>query len=122
VGEGEDDSEAEGVGVQDELSQQAACPEKKTKSKRNREARLREQKAELAAKQKLKAQRLQLQNLGDIQQEIEEAEVERELRQQRRKALQKEKAATEPPRLGKIKYQEAPVQVLSAVPINVGFM
>jgi hypothetical protein len=38
-------------------------------------------------------------------------EAEKEHRRQRRKAIKSQKGLTEPPRLGKVKYEKAPVQV-----------
>lgn len=38
-------------------------------------------------------------------------EAEKEHRRQRREAIKSQKVLTEPPRLGKLKYEKAPVQV-----------
>ena len=38
-------------------------------------------------------------------------DAEKEHRRQRRQAIKTQKALTEPPRLGKLKYEKAPVQV-----------
>ena len=38
-------------------------------------------------------------------------EAEKEHRKQRREAIKAQKALTQPPRLGKLKYQKTPVQV-----------
>lgn len=112
----EDDNESEDEDQEGTRAEQgSAMPSrqhnKKTRTVRNKEARVKEQEAELAAKQKLKQQRRELHNLKTIEQEIGEAEQERERRQQRRETLKAEKALSEPPRLGKVKFKEAPVQV-----------
>lgn len=113
VEEDNDDSEEEqdGAGAAQEGSVPRRQPNKKTRTVRNKEARVKEQEAEMAAKQKVKQQRRELQNLDTIGQEISEVEQERERRLQRREKMKSEKALSEPPRLGKVKFQEAPVQV-----------
>ncbi len=112
VEEVDGDSEEEHSG-QEEGSVPSRRPNKKTRTVRNKEARVKEQEVEMAAKQRLKQQRRELQNLDSIGQEISEAEQERERRQQRRERMKAEKALIAPPRLGKVKFQEAPVQVRS---------
>ncbi|CAL8468446.1 g7986 [Coccomyxa elongata] len=105
--EEESEEELEGTGLVPRRR-----PHKKTRTVRNKEARVKGQEAELAARQKVKQQRRELQNLDSIGQEISEVEQERERRQQRRERLKAEKALSQPPRLGKMKYQEAATQVL----------
>ncbi|CAK0781566.1 hypothetical protein CVIRNUC_005407 [Coccomyxa viridis] len=85
---------------------------KKTAADRNRAARAKEQDAAVGVKQKLKQQRRDLQNMKLLEQELQDMEAEKTHRRQRRDAIKAEKALTEPPRLGKLKYEKAPVQVL----------
>ncbi len=66
--------------------------------------------AELAARRSLKRQRAQLDNLGAIQAEVAALEAQRAKRAQRRAAVKAERAATQPPRLGKLKFTPQPVQ------------
>lgn len=63
--EEESEKELEGTGLVPRRQ-----PHKKTRTVRNKEARVKGQEAELAARQKLKQQRRELQNLDSIGQEI----------------------------------------------------
>ncbi|KXZ53755.1 hypothetical protein GPECTOR_6g672 [Gonium pectorale] len=83
--------------------------EKKTKKERNKEAA----EAELGAKRRLKAQRRELHSLREVQEQLEEEQREKELRRQRMVSLREERAAVEPPRLGKLKFEPPSVQVLT---------
>lgn len=109
--EEESEEELEGAGGPNGGLVWRRRPDRKTRTVRNKEARVKGQEAELAARQKLKQQRRELQNLDFIGQEISEVEQERERRRQRRERLRAEKALSQPPRLGKMKYQETPTQV-----------
>eukprot|EP00198_Chlamydomonas_reinhardtii_P003121 XP_001692457.1 predicted protein [Chlamydomonas reinhardtii] len=76
--------------------------EKKTKKDRNKEARRKALEAQLSGRKALRAQRRELQTLRD------------ELKRQRLAALRAEKAAVEPPRLGKLRFEAPAVAVLTS--------
>ncbi|KIZ05948.1 hypothetical protein MNEG_2008 [Monoraphidium neglectum] len=87
---------------------------KKTRADRNREARRRAQEAEAAARSALKRQRRELDNVGSLQAQLQEEEEERAARLLRRQTVAAEKAASRPPRLGKLRYVDAPPPVLTS--------
>ena len=48
---------------------------------------------------------------SELQDWLADMDAEKEHRRQRREAIKTQKALTQPPRLGKLKYEKAPVQV-----------
>lgn len=87
------------------------APEKKTRTQRNREKRRREAEAAVGAKKSLKKQRRDLDCLKLLQRDIEQDETERTARAARRAADREEAARQGPPRLGRHKFEPAPLQV-----------
>ena len=85
-------------------------PEKKTRTDRNRAKRRRDAEAAVKAKRSLKKQRQELDSLKAIQQRLGEEEAQAAARSAR-KAADKQDAATRPPRLGRTKFEPAPIQV-----------
>lgn len=87
--------------------------DRKTKKDRAKEIRRREEEAELAERKKHKAQRRDLSELKRLVSEVDGILTEQELRRQRRKADIEEKAANNPPRLSKHRFEPLPLQVLT---------
>ena len=85
--------------------------EKKTQTDRNREKRRRGAEEEHTVKQKLKKQRRDLDSLKDFTAQIAEQEALQKARAIRKAVTKAEKALSEPPKLGKHKFQPASVQV-----------
>ncbi|CAL5221260.1 g3419 [Coccomyxa viridis] len=106
----EDDAEADEASDGHIIS--ARAKGKKTAADRNRASRAKDQNTAVEAKHKLKQQRRDLQNVKQLEQELADMDAEKEHRRQRRQAIKAQKALTQPPRLGKLKYEKAPVQVL----------
>ncbi|GIL53549.1 hypothetical protein Vafri_9131, partial [Volvox africanus] len=87
---------------------------KKSRQERNKEARRKAVEAEAEERRRLKAQRRELHSLADVTAQLEAEEAEKEVRRLRRAAMLEERAAVQPPRLGKIKYEPPSVQVLTS--------
>lgn len=75
------------------------------------QARGKEAAAELAGRRELKRQRTELHNLKGIEAEVAAMEAERERRAARRAAVRAERALVQPPRLGKLRFTDQPLQV-----------
>lgn len=117
----EDESDAESSDEEErEEDGKKGGQRKKTKKDRNREVRRRGEEAELAKRRKDKKQRQDLSELKKIKAEVEDTLTEREERLARRKADLAEKAANEPARLGKQKFEPMPLQVLTTEEIQEG--
>ncbi|KAJ9528385.1 hypothetical protein QJQ45_020316 [Haematococcus lacustris] len=93
---------------------------KKTRKDRNREARLQQRTQEAAARSALKRQRQQLQSLPDLAAEVEAEEGLRAAKIARRKVVKEEKAASQPPKLGKLRFEDLAVQVLTSDELGGG--
>ncbi|CAG9462492.1 unnamed protein product [Pedinophyceae sp. YPF-701] len=106
------DSEPEDAGSEGEDVAPQKRPEKKTRAQRNKERRVAEEAARLAARRALKKQRREIDGLGRTRRELEEEEADREVLRARREAMLAERALQEPPRLGRHKFEPAPVEVL----------
>ncbi|GIL84879.1 hypothetical protein Vretifemale_13406, partial [Volvox reticuliferus] len=87
---------------------------KKSRMQRNKEARRKAVEAEAEERRRLKAQRRELQSLKDVTAQLEEEEAEKEIRRLRRATMLEERAAVQPPRLGKLKFEPPSVQVLTS--------
>mmetsp|Transcript_14530 Transcript_14530/g.31614 ORF Transcript_14530/g.31614 Transcript_14530/m.31614 type:complete len:445 (-) Transcript_14530:345-1679(-) len=108
---GAEDGEEEDAGAAAAKSSQLR---KKTKKDRNKERRRQLQEQEQEERQQLKKQRRDLEHLDQLQEDLQGEVAEKGMRQQRRKVVQAEKAATQPPRLGKHKFEPPSVQVLTS--------
>lgn len=113
--EGSDEHEASVPGA---ARTAAEGPGKKTKADRNRQLRRRGVDAALGVKQRLKAQRRDIDQLAQRTAEIAEHAALLAVRQKRKQVSMAEKAASEPPRLGKARFQQEPVQVLLSEEVN----
>lgn len=111
--ENEDEEEENEEDIEMSAAARAKKNEKKTKKDRNREVKRRALEEELQRTKKEKKQRVDIANLKQIQSEVEETLKERELKRKRKEANKAEKAASEPPRLGKHKFENMPLQVLT---------
>ncbi|CAN6483677.1 unnamed protein product [Victoria cruziana] len=111
VDDGEDENQE--THADNGLEQQRSIKAKRlTRSELNRRARRKEQlKAELEAKGQERVLK-EIDCLPDIIQEIEKEDHEKQKRHVRRMVIKQEKAMSGPPRLGKYKFEPAPVQVL----------
>lgn len=113
------DEEEEGARSRDTGSSEASdtkelagrVSEKKTQTDRNRIKRRRDAEGEQTAKQKLKKQRRDLENLTEFNQEIVQQELLQQAKAIRKAVTKAEKALIEPPKLGKHKFQPANIQV-----------
>eukprot|EP00775_Hariotina_reticulata_P009961 gene9961-10116_t len=92
----------------------AAAASKKTRKDRNREARRKHQDTEAAARKALKQQRQQLEALQELQQQLVEEEQEKAATRIRKQVNKADKAAVQPPRLGKHKFEAAATAVLTS--------
>lgn len=92
--------------------------EKKTQADRNREKRRRDAEDDLAAKRKLKKQRRELDSVKQYHEEISRQETLQAAHAARRAITKREKSLTEPPKLGKHRFQPANVQVLLSEEID----
>lgn len=110
---GEDEDEIEEGRGMSAAARRAAEAKKKTQKDRNREARRRAEEEAAAARRREKRQRHELSQLKHITAEVEETLAEREARLERRRADEAERAAAEPPRLGKLRFEPLPVQVMT---------
>lgn len=86
---------------------------RKTKRDRAKEIRRREEEAKLAEQRRHKAQRRDLSELKRLVSEVDSMLTDQELRRERRKADLEEKAASNPPRLSKHRFEPLPLQVLT---------
>ncbi|KAL0021434.1 hypothetical protein WJX79_008815 [Trebouxia sp. C0005] len=85
---------------------------KRIKKDRGLELRRRPREEEDERRRTLKAQRRDIDNVKHIQQQLQEEEADREEMRAAKAASKAEKAMHEPPRLGKVKFEAEPVQVL----------
>ncbi|DBA78810.1 hypothetical protein WJX77_011316 [Trebouxia sp. C0004] len=85
---------------------------KRIKKDRGLELRRRLREEEDERRRALKAQRRDIDNVKHIQQQLQEEEADREEVRGAKAAAKAEKARHEPPRLGKLKFEAEPVQVL----------
>ncbi|KAF3782490.1 Uncharacterized protein EJ110_NYTH34032, partial [Nymphaea thermarum] len=111
VDEGEDEDQE--THVDNGVEQQRSIKAKRlTRADINRRARRKEQlKAELEAKEQERVLK-EIDCLPDIIKKIEKEDQEKQRRHIRRVVAKQEKAKSGPPRLGKYKFEPAPVQVL----------
>lgn len=114
--EPDDDNDNQDEQLNPEGPDGAAVPTtvKKTKKDRNKEKRRIEMEKELAARQALKRQRQQLDALPRLQDEVKSREQLLALELERKRVQQAEKAASQPPKLGKHKYEPPTIQVLTS--------
>lgn len=108
VGNESDDRTLDGIIIQ----------KPKSRKERNREMRRLGGEAELAIRRREKAQKRDLSQLKQLLTEVNTTLSEREMRCARRAADLAERAATEPPRLGKHKFEPLPLQVLTTEEIE----
>lgn len=85
--------------------------EKKTKKDRNREKRRLSLEKELEQRRLAKKQRRDLEQLSQIQAQLREQLELQESKRQRRQVVLQDKAETLPPKLGKMKFEPAGLQV-----------
>lgn len=85
---------------------------KRIKKDRGLELRRRLREEEDERRRALKAQRRDIDNVKHIQQQLQEEEADRQEVRAAKAAAKAEKAMHEPPRLGKVKFEAEPVQVL----------
>lgn len=99
-------------------NEDAALEEKPIKTKRvtkvelNKRARRKEQLKKEAEAKKIKALSKEIDSIPEIVQEIEQEDEEKKKRHLRRQVAKQEMLKARPPRLGKHKFEPAPVQVL----------
>ncbi|EFJ47243.1 hypothetical protein VOLCADRAFT_121000 [Volvox carteri f. nagariensis] len=113
-GEGGGGAENGGAGGAGVLGKRSRKSEKKSRKDRNKEARRKAAEAEAEERRRLKAQRRQLQSLQEVEAELEEERQDKEVRRLRRAVMLQERAAVQPPRLGKLKFEPPSVQVLTS--------
>ena len=87
--------------------------EPKTQKMRARAARIREEQRILQERRKAKKLRADLSNLKQVEREVEATLTEREIRAARRRADREEIAQSQPPRLGKLRFEPMTTQVLT---------
>lgn len=104
--EATDDEEDDGVKRRVEVK-------RKTKQDRNRQARAKAARDEVERRRKEKKQRNELAALPELATQVEETLEGQEARRVRRHADLAEKKASEPPRLGRHKFEPMPLQVLT---------
>uniref|UniRef100_A0A7S0RGG2 Ribosome biogenesis protein NOP53 n=1 Tax=Chlamydomonas leiostraca TaxID=1034604 RepID=A0A7S0RGG2_9CHLO len=93
---------------------------KKTKKDRAREARRKEAEKAEAEKKLLKRQRAQLEGLKDLTEQVDAETADQEARRQRRRLVAEEKEALQPPKLGKLKFEDMAPQVLTSEEVGGG--
>lgn len=103
----------DGTAIPDQKPEPFAHKEtrKKTQTDRNRGKRRRDAEEEHGARLQLKKQRRDLDRLSDFAKEIAHEDVLHKARAIRKAVTKAEKALTEPPKLGKQKFQPANIQV-----------
>ncbi|WIA11095.1 hypothetical protein OEZ85_011240 [Tetradesmus obliquus] len=121
----DDDATAADAAIGQPIGKAAAAAasraaDKKTRKDRNKEARKKQQELEAEAKRQLKRQRQQLEALPVLQQQLAEEEEEQRKVQERRQVVKQEKAAIQPPRLGKHKWEAPAPEVLTSDQIGTG--
>ncbi|WIA30999.1 hypothetical protein OEZ86_001041 [Tetradesmus obliquus] len=121
----DDDATAADAAIGQPIGKAAAAAasraaDKKTRKDRNKEARKKQQELEAEAKRQLKRQRQQLEALPVLQQQLTEEEEEQRKVQERRQVVKQEKAAIQPPRLGKHKWEAPAPEVLTSDQIGTG--
>lgn len=95
-----------------------ARQKKKTLKDRNRQAKHRLMEEEMEKKQREKRQRKDLENLKKIEEDVEQILTAREERLKRRNADKEELAKSQPPRLGKHRFEPLPIQVMTTEEIR----
>ncbi|KAI3992793.1 hypothetical protein MKX01_021754 [Papaver californicum] len=119
-GGSDSDVEEDNMGIDSDLpSEQRASKKKRvTRVEHNRRARRKEVlKAEAEAKKVGKLSK-EINSVADIMKEIEEEDEEKRKRHDRRVIAKQERLKSAPPRLGKHKFEPAPVQVLLSEEIS----
>ncbi|KAK7372127.1 hypothetical protein VNO80_05496 [Phaseolus coccineus] len=113
-GNDDDDSNLENEDEnEDDASEKKPIKKKRvTKVVLNKRARRKEQLKKEAEAKKIKELSKEIDSIPDIIQEIEQEEEEKKKKHLRRKVAKQEMLKTRPPRIGKHKFEPAPVQVL----------
>eukprot|EP00199_Chlamydomonas_sp_CCMP681_P000858 CAMPEP_0119103352 /NCGR_PEP_ID=MMETSP1180-20130426/1797_1 /TAXON_ID=3052 ORGANISM="Chlamydomonas cf sp, Strain CCMP681" /NCGR_SAMPLE_ID=MMETSP1180 /ASSEMBLY_ACC=CAM_ASM_000741 /LENGTH=444 /DNA_ID=CAMNT_0007087823 /DNA_START=62 /DNA_END=1396 /DNA_ORIENTATION=- len=93
---------------------------KKTRKDRNKDLRVAAEARAAVGRLNLKRQRAQLADLNQLVETVEEEEADRSSRRQRRAVVADEKAASQPPKLGKLRFQDLSVQVLASEEVGQG--
>ncbi|PNH06989.1 hypothetical protein TSOC_006602 [Tetrabaena socialis] len=88
--------------------------EKKSKKERSKEARRKAADLEAGERKKLKAQRRELHTLREVKEQLEDEKQLQDTKRERLQSLRAERAAVEPPRLGKLRFEAPAVQVLTS--------
>ncbi|KAK7300461.1 hypothetical protein RJT34_11305 [Clitoria ternatea] len=119
-GSDDDESTLENEGeTEDAASEKRPIKTKRvTKVELNKRVRRKEQLRKEAEAKKIKELSKEIDSIPDIIQEIEQEDKEKEKRQLRRQVAKQEMLKTRPPRLGKHKFEPAPVQVLLSEEIS----
>ncbi|KAJ4841113.1 hypothetical protein Tsubulata_003749 [Turnera subulata] len=111
VDDGDDDVDGEET-MNSAQEKRSAKTKRVTRVELNKRARLKEQKKKEAEAKKKEELSKEIDALPDIIQEITKEDEEKEKRHVRRIVAKQERLKTRPPRLGKHKFEPAPVQVL----------
>lgn len=116
-----DDESDEDEGADGRLSVNPAVKnDKYSKTKRNKLKRRQEAEAEAEANRKAKQMRHELSNLKALNKELEAEEAERLAKLARRNAVRAERKASQPARLGKLRYAELDADVRFADELDGG--
>jgi len=86
---------------------------KKTRAERNKRARGKVQVREEEARKALRKQRREIENLEELEKVVAAEEETRAILKERRDATRKERELTEPPKMGRNKFEDMPVQVMA---------
>ncbi|GAB4816704.1 hypothetical protein N2152v2_003750 [Parachlorella kessleri] len=113
-GRGQQEEGEPGTGGEDAAAaRQRKALERKTRKERNRDKRRREEEEALAERKRLKAQRRDLDRLQQLESEVEARLREQEQARLRKQLDREERLAGQAPKLGKQRFEAAPLQVLT---------
>ncbi|KAL5568878.1 hypothetical protein UlMin_025453 [Ulmus minor] len=108
----DDDMDQENSGVTDEVEKRPLKTKRVTTVELNKRARRKEKDRKEAKTKQMKGLSKEIDSLPDILEEIAKEDEEKNKRHLRRVIAKQERLKTCPPRLGKHKFQPAPMQVL----------
>ena len=118
--EEEEEEEEEGSDSDDDVVVKKRGTERKTLKERNKEKRKRQAVAEEARKAEEKHKRREMANFKQLKSQVEEEIVEKQAKTLRRQLDRAERAASQPAKLGKHKFEPMSLQVLTTDEVQGG--
>ncbi|MED6161769.1 hypothetical protein PIB30_063876 [Stylosanthes scabra] len=118
VDDGSDDEEGEGDNEDDASEKRPIKTKRVTRVELNKRLRRKEQQKKEAETKKLEELSKEIDSIPEIMEEIKQEDEEKKKKWLRREVAKQERLKARPPRIGKHKFEPAPVQVLLSDEIN----